>query len=179
MTILPYPTLLLRVQTNAALRISVEEGPESTRLLNWVLERVLEQETDGTYLAAIGAIEREFDLIEGTPRIRCRSTYRGAARRVNFITHHYTPLHIVTRIFKMLFLGLFYNNSTVSLLSWRSFQVQVELNSPKRSFKVANEGNCIIFHLIVAVSFEFKYTCQFLGPMSLGYNTWASQFNCN
>ncbi len=29
----------------------------STRLLNWVLQQVLEQETDGTHLAAIGAIE--------------------------------------------------------------------------------------------------------------------------
>ncbi len=40
-----------------------------TRLLNWVLQRVLEQETDGTHLAAIGAIEDESDLFEGTPRI--------------------------------------------------------------------------------------------------------------
>ncbi len=73
----------------------------STRLLIWVLQRVFEQETDGTHLAAIGAIEHESDLFEGTPRSRCRSTYRGAARRVSFITHHYTPLHTVTRIFKM------------------------------------------------------------------------------
>jgi hypothetical protein len=73
----------------------------STRLLHWILQQVLEQETDGTHLAAIGAIEHESDLFEGTPRIRCRSTYRGAARKVNFITHHYTPLHTVTRIFKM------------------------------------------------------------------------------
>jgi hypothetical protein len=41
----------------------------STRLLNWVLQQVLEQETDGTHLAAIGAIEHESDLFKGTPRI--------------------------------------------------------------------------------------------------------------
>ena len=69
----------------------------STRLLNWVLQRMLEQETDGIHLADIGAIEHEYDLFEDTPRIRCRSTYCRAARKVNCITHHYTSLHTVTQ----------------------------------------------------------------------------------
>ena len=42
----------------------------STRMLNFILQQVLEQDIDGTQLAAIGAIEHESDLFEGTPRIR-------------------------------------------------------------------------------------------------------------
>ena len=78
----------------------------STKLLNWVLQQVLEQETDGTHLAAIGAIEHESDLFEGTPRIRCRSTFHGAARKVNFITRYYTLLHAITR--KFIIFALFF-----------------------------------------------------------------------
>ena len=66
----------------------------STRMLNFILQQVLEQDIDGTQLAAIGANEHESDLFEGTPRIRCRSKYHRAARKVFFITHFYTRLHI-------------------------------------------------------------------------------------
>ena len=65
-----------------------------TRMLNFINQQVLEQDMDGTQLAAIGANEHESVLFEGTPRIRCRSKYRGAARKVVFITHFYTLLHI-------------------------------------------------------------------------------------
>ena len=65
----------------------------STRMLSFILQRVLEQDIDGTQLAAIGAIEHESDLFEGTPRIRCRSKYCGAARKVDCITQLYTFLH--------------------------------------------------------------------------------------
>ena len=68
----------------------------NTRSLKWELQQVLEQETDVIHLAAIGVIEHESDLFEGTPRIRCRSTYRGAARKVNFITR---LLHTITRCY--------------------------------------------------------------------------------
>jgi hypothetical protein len=85
---LPYPPAL----TAKERYITDQRGRKwSTRLLNWVLQQVLEQETDGTHQAAIGAIEHESDLFEGTLRIRCRSTCRGAVRKVNFIAHHYTP----------------------------------------------------------------------------------------
>ena len=60
-----------------------KKGTEwSTSALNWVLQSVLVQANDGTQLAQVGIIEHESELCEGTPRIRCRTNYRGAPRAV-------------------------------------------------------------------------------------------------
>jgi len=56
----------------------------STQALNSVLQNVLVESGDGTQLGVIGAIEHESEFCEGTPRIRCKSKYRGAARKVSF-----------------------------------------------------------------------------------------------
>jgi hypothetical protein len=61
----------------------------STTSLNWVLQHVLVHANDGSHLAAIGAIEHESELFEGTPRIRCRGDYRGSSRKV--ILFHIIP----------------------------------------------------------------------------------------
>jgi hypothetical protein len=61
----------------------------STSSLNWVLQHVLVHANDGSHLAAIGAIEHESELFEGTPRIRCRGDYRGNSRKV--ILFHIIP----------------------------------------------------------------------------------------
>ncbi len=56
----------------------------STQALNSVLQNVLVESGDGTQLGVIGAIEHGSEFCEGTPRIRCKSKYRGAARMVTF-----------------------------------------------------------------------------------------------
>ena len=60
----------------------------STAALNSVLQTVLVEDEDGTQLAVFGAIEHESELCEGTPRIRCRTQYRGAPRKVSFFRPH-------------------------------------------------------------------------------------------
>ncbi len=54
----------------------------STQALNSVLLNVLVESGDGTQLGVIGPIEHESEFCEGTPRIRCKNKYRGAARKV-------------------------------------------------------------------------------------------------
>ena len=62
----------------------------SVQDLNWVLQRVLREESDGSQLRVIGGIEHESELFEGTPQIRCRSNYRGTPRKVKITLHMFT-----------------------------------------------------------------------------------------
>ena len=56
----------------------------STQALNSILQNVLVESGDGTQLGVLGSIEHESEFCEGTPRIRCKSIYRGAASKVTF-----------------------------------------------------------------------------------------------
>ena len=64
----------------------------SVQDLNWVLQQVLREESDGSQLRIIGGIEHESELFEGTPQIRCRSNYRlgGTPRKVKVTLHMFT-----------------------------------------------------------------------------------------
>ncbi len=70
---------------------------EFTKNTEYIPQQVLEQDIDGTQLAAIGAIEHESDLLEGIPGLLSHafgSEANTAGQQGRWI--YYTRLHILT-----------------------------------------------------------------------------------